>query len=77
MIYQLNAKTLEISLVKKINVNLKSLIELEKEIYVNETFKYVYIWKKLQSIYKFDILFAIIFYAFLNNFMIIKDIQKY
>ena len=53
-IYQFNNKDFTATLVKKINVNLKNLIEMDDGIFINITENYFHIWKKLQSIYKWD-----------------------
>ena len=76
LIYQLNGNSLEISLVKIINVNLGLLIELEKDVYVNITDKYVYIWKKLQSIYKINQIYVMIF-CFIINLFLIKHLYNF
>ena len=62
-IYQFNNRDFTISLVKKININLRNLIELEQNLFANYTDKYLYIWEKskIKSIYrKDDIIFWII-----------------
>ena len=44
-IYQFNNDNFSITLLKKINLNLVSLIEIEKNVFINITEKNIYIWK--------------------------------
>ena len=53
-IYQFNNDDFTITCIKKLNINLNSLIEIEKDIFINKTDKYIYFWKKLKPIYKSD-----------------------
>ena len=53
-IYQFNNDNFSITLLKKINLNLVSLIEIEKNVFINITEKNIYIWKELKPIIKAD-----------------------
>ena len=68
-IYQFNNKDFTITLLKRINVNLKNLIEIENDIYINIVDNYFYVWKKLKSIYKWNSIIFIILVMILNSFV--------
>ena len=73
-IYQFNNRDSTISLLKKINVNLENLFELEENLFANYTNEYLYIWRKskIRSIYrKNDIIFLII------SFLIILCVNRF
>ena len=53
-IYQFNNDNFTIILLKMINVDLNYLKELEKDVYINSTEKFIYIWKQLKSVFKYD-----------------------
>ena len=57
LIYQFNNEDYTITLLKRINVNLDSLKEIEKDIFINVAGNHIYFWKELKSIYKDDNLF--------------------
>ena len=53
-IYQFNNDKFTVTLLKKINLNLISLLEIEKDVFINITEKNIYIWKELKPIIKTD-----------------------
>ena len=65
-IYQFNNKDYTVTLLQTINVNLKKLIEIDDNKFINITYNYFYIWKKLKSIYKCDQMLFIILILILN-----------
>lgn len=64
LIYQFNNEDYTITLLKRINVNLDSLKEIEKDIFINVAGNHIYFWKELKSIYKDDNLFITILNIF-------------
>ena len=54
LIYQFNNEDFSVTLLKRINLNLISLIEIEKNVFINTTEKNMYIWKELKSVIKSD-----------------------
>ena len=79
LIYQLNNKDFSVTLLKKINVNLVDLFELEKDKYVNVTKKYLYIWKELKSIFKPALIIFIsnIILSMIFQLILPKNINSY
>ena len=57
LIYQFNNNNFSATLLKRINVNLKKLIEIEKDKYINITQYYYYIWTDLRPIFKSNQIF--------------------
>ena len=53
-IYQFNNDKFTVTLLKKINLNLISLLEIERDLFINITEKNIYIWKELKPIIKTD-----------------------
>ena len=74
-IYQFNNEDFTITFLKKINVNLNSLIEIEKDIFINTTDKHIYFWKKLKPIYKSDQMVFISLNILISSIIISKLIQ--
>ena len=69
-IYQFNNDDFTITLLKTINVDLNYLKELEKDVYINNTEKYIYIWKQLKSVFKYDDKIFFIPKIILGNFIL-------
>ena len=69
-IYQFNNDDFTITLLKIINVDLNYLKELEKDIYINSSGKYIYIWKQLKSVFKYDDKILFIPKIILANFIL-------
>ena len=53
-VYQFNNEDFTVTLLKRINVHLSNLIEIDDNVFINTTDNYFYIWKKLKPIYKWD-----------------------
>jgi len=54
LIYQFNNDDFTVTLLKKINLNLMYLTEVEKNVFINATNKNIYIWKELKPVIKSD-----------------------
>lgn len=78
-IYQFNNEDFSITHLKTINVNLRKLIEVDDNVFINITDNYFYIWKKLKSIFKWDQKSFIVLILILNiaNTHWLKNVGKF
>ena len=66
LIYQFNNEDYTITLLNRINVDLNSLKEIEKNIFINVAGNHIYFWKELKPIFKDDNMLITILNIFLG-----------